>query len=64
MVLFYYSYLTGYTFGILKFKIITPAPLEILLNNIIISNGVNLKIPAEVVEWHTRRSQKPIRATL
>jgi hypothetical protein len=25
---------------------------------------VNLKILAEVVEWHTRRSQKPIRATL
>jgi hypothetical protein len=30
----------------------------------VVEDDVNLKIIAEVVEWHTRRSQKPIRATL
>jgi hypothetical protein len=35
------------TFAILEYKMLS----------------VNLKISAEVVEWHTRRSQKPMGAT-
>ena len=42
------------TFAILEYKITTLAPLEIPLNNIIISNGVNLKIYAGVAKWQTR----------
>ena len=50
--------LSQLSYSPIKIYLLTFAILEYKIDD------VNLKIPAEVVEWHTRRSQKPIRATL
>ena len=49
--------LSQLSYSPLKIYLLTFAILEYKML------GVDLKISAEVVEWHTRRSQKPMGAT-